>query len=48
MKPPTTFDFSLQEQFMAQGYLRLGKILSTEDLSALQQRIDDIMVGRIK
>ena len=48
MKSPTTFDASLQEQFMTQGYLRLGKILSTEDLWALQQRIDDIMVGRIK
>ena len=29
-----------------QGYLRLGKLLSDADLKALQQRIDDIMLGR--
>ena len=27
------------------GYLLLGKLLSDEDLAALQQRIDDIMLG---
>ena len=28
------------------GYLRLGKVLSDEDLSALRTRIDDIMLGK--
>lgn len=28
------------------GYLRLGQVLSSEDLKALQERIDDIMMGR--
>jgi len=31
-----------------QGYLVLGKLLSDEDLAALQQRIDDIMLGTAK
>ncbi|GMV82562.1 MAG: hypothetical protein AMXMBFR7_37460 [Planctomycetota bacterium] len=30
------------------GYVRLGKLLSDEDLGALQQRIDDIMLGKAK
>jgi phytanoyl-CoA dioxygenase PhyH len=29
------------------GYLRLGQVMTREELSALQQRIDDIMLGRI-
>jgi len=29
-----------------QGYLKLGKLLSDDQLSALQQRIDNIMLGR--
>ena len=33
-------------QYEEKGYLRLGKILSDEDLAALQTRIDDIMMGR--
>lgn len=28
------------------GYLQLGRVLSAEDLTALQTRIDDIMLGR--
>jgi hypothetical protein len=32
--------------FEAQGYLRLGQILDGAELAALQQRIDDIMLGR--
>jgi len=28
------------------GYLKLGKLLNGEDLTALQQRIDDIMLGK--
>ncbi|HVK05995.1 MAG TPA: phytanoyl-CoA dioxygenase family protein [Armatimonadaceae bacterium] len=34
------------EQYERDGYLRLGKVLSDEDLAALQQRIDDIMLGK--
>ena len=34
-------------QFMAQGYLRLGKVLGDEELVALQGRIDAIMLGEI-
>src|SRR5205823_5142349 len=33
------------QQFEEDGYLILGKVLSDEDLAALQQRIDDIMLG---
>lgn len=32
-------------QFEEDGYLVLGKILSDEDLAALQRRIDEIMLG---
>lgn len=41
------FGDSDYECFMAQGYLRLGKVASAEQLSGLQQRIDDIMLGRV-
>lgn len=34
------------EQYERDGYLRLGKLLSDEELAALQQRIDDIMLGK--
>ena len=44
----TIFDRERQEQFMSQGYLRLGKVLSAESLQTLQQRIKDIMLGRVK
>lgn len=33
--------------FQDQGYLRLGRLLTSEELSALQQRIDDLMMGRL-
>jgi len=32
-------------QFEQEGYLRLGKVVSDDQLHALQQRIDDIMLG---
>lgn len=35
-------------QFEEQGYLRLGSVLDTSQLAALQQRMDDIMLGRIR
>jgi phytanoyl-CoA hydroxylase len=34
------------EQFWQEGYLRLGAVLSQEELAALQGRIDDIMLGK--
>jgi polysaccharide pyruvyl transferase WcaK-like protein len=30
------------------GYLRLGRLLDAADVSALQQRLDDIMLGRVR
>ena len=36
------------EQFMNQGYLRLGQVLSADELTALQRRIEDIMMGRVR
>lgn len=33
-------------EFHVQGYLRLGRVLADEQLAALQQRIDDIMLGK--
>jgi polysaccharide pyruvyl transferase WcaK-like protein len=35
-------------QFEQQGYLRLGSVLDASQLAALQQRMDDIMLGRIR
>ena len=32
--------------YAAEGYLRLGKVLADDELTALQQRIDDIMLGK--
>src|SRR5882672_6171186 len=34
------------EQYERDGYLKLGKILSDDALLALQQRIDEIMLGK--
>ncbi len=45
----TNNDFLTAEQwsdYERDGLLRLGRVLSAADLSALQQRIDDIMQGR--
>ena len=47
MHPLTTFDDTHHRQFMDQGYVRLGHVLAPDDLAALQQRIDDIMLGRV-
>ena len=35
-------------QYEEDGYLVLGKLLSDEDLTALQNRIDEIMLGKTK
>jgi len=36
---------SLWSQFEKEGYLRLGQVIPDEQLHALQQRMDDIMLG---
>ena len=36
------------EQFEEEGYLRLGRVMDDEELATLQQRIDDIMMGKAK
>jgi len=48
--PPVLTDYEDQyhEQFMAQGYLRLGQLLTDVELLALQQRMDDIMLGHVR
>jgi phytanoyl-CoA hydroxylase len=46
--PATAADFvdeTAWAQYERDGYLRLGKLLSDSDLAALQQRINDIMLG---
>ena len=48
MQALSTFDDAHHELFLDQGYVRLGKVLSPDELAALQQRIDDIMLGRIR
>lgn len=34
------------DEYLENGYLKLGRLLTNEDLAALQRRIDDIMLGR--
>ena len=44
-------DFGFSEnqraRFLEHGYLRLGHVLTETELSALQQRIDEIMMGQV-
>lgn len=40
-----TLDDDAWARYERDGYLNLGKVLSDEDLTALQQRINDIMLG---
>jgi phytanoyl-CoA hydroxylase len=42
---PTQLTPAQWQQFRQDGYLRLGAVLSAAELSALQQRIDEIMLG---
>ena len=48
MQALANFEDTDHEKFMDQGYLRLGKVISADELHALQQRIDDIMLGRVR
>ena len=43
----TEFDQRGFERFSGQGYLRLGSLLSPDELTELLQRADDIMLGKI-
>ena len=36
------------DHLCGQGYLRLGKLLSDDDVQALRQRADDIMLGKVR
>ncbi|RKU13616.1 phytanoyl-CoA dioxygenase [Candidatus Poribacteria bacterium] len=49
MSTKSAVKFGQQEhtQFMEEGYVRLGHLLSNKELAVLQQRIDDIMLGVI-
>lgn len=38
----------LWARFENEGFLRLGKVMDDDELAGLQQRIDDIMLGRVK
>ncbi|MDW8289218.1 MAG: hypothetical protein RMM06_00730, partial [Armatimonadota bacterium] len=33
-------------EYFKNGYLRLGKVMSDEELEQMRQRIDDIMLGK--
>ena len=48
MEPLNTFNQNHHDVFMEQGYVRLGKVLLPDGLAELQQRIDDIMMGRVQ
>ena len=48
MQALTTFGDVHHEQFINQGYLRLGQVLTAHQLTALQERIEDIMMGRVR
>ena len=43
-----SFTDTQQQQFKEQGFLRLGKVVPADQLQALPQRIDDIMLGRLE
>ena len=46
MQTPQSLTDVQWEQFQRDGYLKLGKLLDASELQELQQRIDDIMLGR--
>jgi phytanoyl-CoA hydroxylase len=46
-EPLVEFDQQEFERFSEQGYLRLGSLLALDELTALRQRADDIMLGKI-
>lgn len=44
----SAFSPSQIEQFQRDGYVRLGRVASVDELADLQQRIDDIMLGNVQ
>lgn len=48
MRQTQTVTDAQWQQYQRDGYLKLGKVLSGTDLCALQQRIDDIMLGKAR
>lgn len=46
--PDLIYSDEHHDRFLEQGYLRLGRVLDPEALGLLQQRIDDIMMGRVR
>ncbi len=48
MTSQTSFTDAQHEEFMERGFLRLGKVLPANEFQALQQRMDDIMLGRVE
>jgi phytanoyl-CoA hydroxylase len=46
MNSPHSVTDAQWNQFQRDGYIKLGQLLSTSELRDLQQRIDDIMLGR--
>ena len=45
---PQLATYNYDTHFEEQGYARLGKLISVTECSALKQRLDDLMLGRIK
>ena len=46
-EPIAVFDEQEFERLSEEGYLRLGNLLSGDELAAVRQRADDIMLGKI-
>ena len=44
----TEFGQNEHELFFQQGFLRLGRLLTAAELTSLQQRLDDIMLGVVR
>ena len=42
-----TYDDRHHQHFEEHGYVRLGQLMSASELSALRERIDALMLGRI-
>ena len=47
LREPVLTDAELST-FEEQGYLRLGKVVEDGEIEALCERIDDIMLGKIR
>lgn len=45
---PQHFTEDQWREYDTQGFLKIGRVLDDQELKAIQQRIDDIMLGRIR